>query len=167
MSRCNCWNRRPHSTEGNEPSSLRRCSRGARALRVDGYRPVRDVHALEQELGIDFADEVLRQFDGPSASSVSLDGQTFAARSEVSDPEGLKELLPRLAPHLPRLVTGLQGLQSEGQALLFLFAPDVLVLQADRVRVMQDGDLARNRPGRRGAGRALVRRRRRRLRRRV
>jgi hypothetical protein len=106
-------------------------------------RFVRDVHALEQELGIDFVDEVLRQFDGPSASSVSVDGQTFAARSEVSDPEGLKELLPRLGPHLPRLVTGLQGLQSEGQALLFIFAPDVLVLQSDRVRVTQEGDLWR------------------------
>jgi Protein of unknown function (DUF3352) len=106
-------------------------------------RFVRDVHALEEELGIDFAEEVLRQFDGPSASSVSVDGQTFAARSEVSDPEGLKALLPRLAPHLPRLVVGLQGLQSEGQALLFLFAPDVLVLQADRVEVTQEGDLWR------------------------
>jgi hypothetical protein len=106
-------------------------------------RFVRDVHALEQELGIDFVDEVLRQFDGPSASSVSVDGETFAARSEVSDPEGLKELLPRLGPHLPRLVTGLQGLQSEGQALLFIFAPDALVLQSDRVRVTQEGDLWR------------------------
>jgi hypothetical protein len=106
-------------------------------------RFVRDVHALEQELGIDFVDEVLRQFDGPSASSVSIDGETFAARSEVSDPEGLKELLPRLGPHLPRLVTGLQGLQSEGQALLFIFAPDALVLQSDRVRVTQEGDLWR------------------------
>jgi hypothetical protein len=115
----------------------------AAELAFPDSRFVRDVHALEQELGIDFADEVLRQFDGPSASSVSLDGQTFAARSEVSDPEGLNELLPRLAPHLPRLVTGLQGLQSEGQALLFLFAPDALVLQADRVRVTQEGDLWR------------------------
>jgi hypothetical protein len=106
-------------------------------------RFVRDVHALEEELGIDFVAEVLRQFDGPSASSVSVDGQTFAARSEVSDPEGLRELLPRLGPHLPRLVTGLQGLQSEGQALLFLFAPDALVLQSDRVRVTQEGDLWR------------------------
>ena len=116
---------------------------GAAEVAFPDSRFVRDVHALEEELGIDFVDEVLRQFDGPSASSVSVDGETFAARSEVSDPEGLKEILPRLGPHLPRLVTGLQGLQSEGQALLFIFAPDALVLQADRVRVTQEGDLWR------------------------
>lgn len=116
--------------------------RAAEAVLPDS-RFVRDVHALEQELGIDFVDEVLRQFDGPSASSVSLDGRTFAARSEVSDPEALEELLPRLAPHLPRLVTGLEALRSEGQALLFVFAPDVLVLQAERVEVVREGDLWR------------------------
>ena len=98
-------------------------------------RFIQDVHEFERELGIDFVQEVLRQFDGPSASAVSVDGQTFAARSKVSDPETLKELLPRLAPHLPRLVGGLEALQSEGQALLFLLAPDVLVLRTDRVRV--------------------------------
>src|SRR6185295_4344384 len=43
-------------------------------------RFVRDVHALEAATGIDFVQEVLRQFDGPSASAVSPDGKTFAAR---------------------------------------------------------------------------------------
>jgi hypothetical protein len=97
-----------------------------RALRA-GYpdsRFVKAADAIEQELGIDFEQEILRQFDGPSASYVSPDGQTFAARSEVRDPEALKEVLPRIAPHLPALVEGLQGLESEGMALLFLFAPD-------------------------------------------
>jgi hypothetical protein len=112
-------------------------------LRFPDSRFVRDVHALEQELDIDFVQEVLRQFDGPSASAVSPDGQTFAARSAVRDPEGLERLLPRLAPHLPRLVVGLEGLQAEGQALLFLFAPDALVLQSERVEVDRVGDLWR------------------------
>jgi hypothetical protein len=87
-------------------------------------RFVRAVDALDEDLGISFEEEILRQFNGPSASYVSPDGRTFAARSEVRDPEALRKLLPRIAPHLPALVEGLQGLQSEGMALLFLFAPD-------------------------------------------
>jgi hypothetical protein len=132
------------ATGGNRNQSLTTAFlfRVAEAV-VPDSRFVRDVHAVEKELGIDFVDEVLRQFNGPSASSVSLDGQTFAARSEVSDPEALKKLLPRLAPHLPRLVQGLEGLQAQGQALLFVAAPDVLVLQAERVEVTQEGDLWR------------------------
>ena len=97
-----------------------------RALRA-GFpdsRFVKAADAIEKELGIDFEQEILRQFDGPSASYVSPDGKVFAARSEVSDPEALKAVLPKIAPHLPALVEGLQGLQSEGMALLFLFAPD-------------------------------------------
>lgn len=97
-----------------------------RALRAayPNSRFVKAADAVEQELGIDFEQEILRQFDGPSASYVSPDGRTFAARSEVRDPEALRAVLPRIAPHLPALVEGLQGLQSEGMALLFLFAPD-------------------------------------------
>jgi hypothetical protein len=97
-----------------------------RALRA-GYpdsRFVKAADAIEKEVGIDFEQEILRQFDGPSASYVSPDGKIFAARSEVRDPEALKAVLPKIAPHLPALVEGLQGLQSEGMALLFLFAPD-------------------------------------------
>jgi hypothetical protein len=56
---------------------------------------------VERELGIDFASEVLRQFDGPSASAVSPDGQTFAARSVVSDPEALERLPPARAAPAP------------------------------------------------------------------
>jgi Protein of unknown function (DUF3352) len=97
--------------------------RAARVLFPDS-RFVRDVDALERDLGIDFEEEVLRQFDGPSASAVSPDGETFAARSTVRDPERLAEHLDELAPHLPTLVEHLQPLRSEGMALLFLFAPD-------------------------------------------
>lgn len=106
-------------------------------------RFVRDVHALERKFNLDFVSEVLRQFNGPSASAVSIDGKTFAARSVVRDPEALKRLLPRLAPHLPRLVQGLQGLQSQGQAFLFLLAPDVLVSQRQGITVTRVGDLWR------------------------
>jgi hypothetical protein len=87
-------------------------------------RFVKAIDALDEDLGISFEEEILRQFNGPSASYVSPDGRTFAARSEVRDPAALRELLPRIAPHLPALVEGLQGLQSEGMALLFLLAPD-------------------------------------------
>ena len=106
-------------------------------------RFVRDVHRLERIFGIDFVTEVLRQFDGPSASAVSLDGKTYAARSAVSDPARLERLLPRLAPHLPRLVAGLQGLRSEGEALLFVFAPDALTARGTGVTVKRVGDLWR------------------------
>ena len=109
-----------------------------RALRAGhpDSRFVRAAEAVEKELGIDFEQEILRQFNGPSASYVSPDGRTFAARSKVRDPEALAKVLPRLAPHLPALVEGLQGLQSEGMALLFLFAPDApAATPMDKVKV--------------------------------
>jgi hypothetical protein len=121
--------------------------RAAERLFADS-RFVHDVHELERQLGIDFVAEVLRQFDGPSASLVSLDGRRFAARSDVRDPERLRQQLRRLAPHLPRLVEDLEGLRSEGQALLFLVAPDIVagLQELDDVRVIpprQEGDLYR------------------------
>ena len=56
-------------------------------------RLVRDVEELERELGLDFKDEILRQLDGPSISVVDPDGDGFAARSEVSAPEALREAM--------------------------------------------------------------------------
>jgi hypothetical protein len=97
--------------------------RAARAAYRDS-RFVNEVDALEEELGIDFEQEILRQFEGPSVSAVSPDGRRFAARSEVSDPEELARAMRALAPRLPALIEGLQGLDAEGLALLFLFAPD-------------------------------------------
>jgi hypothetical protein len=41
----------------------------------------------------------------------------------------------KIGPHLPAIIKALQGLQSQGEALLFLFAPDVLVGQGNAVRV--------------------------------
>jgi hypothetical protein len=102
--------------------------RALRAGRPDS-RFVRAVDRLEKELGIDFEQEILRQFNGPSASYVSSDGSIFAARSEVRDPGALREVLPKIAPELPALIEGLQGLQSEGLAVLFLFAPDAPAAQ--------------------------------------
>jgi hypothetical protein len=90
-------------------------------------RFVRRVAELEQQLGVDFEEEVLRQFDGPSVSAVSADGQRFAARSEVRDPERLRDVLGRLAPVLPGLVESLEALRSQGLAALFLIAPDAPV----------------------------------------
>jgi hypothetical protein len=84
---------------------------------------VREVEALEAELGISFEDEVLKQFDGPSASIAYADGR-FAAVSDVGDPDRMRELLPRLAPRLPAILRGLQGLGDEALIALLLFAPD-------------------------------------------
>lgn len=117
---------RPRELSGGNRNQSQTTAFLLRALRAGhpDSRFVKAADAIEEELGIDFEQEILRQFDGPSASYVSPDGRTFAARSEVSDPEALREILPRIAPHLPALVEGLQGLESEGMALLFLFAPD-------------------------------------------
>ena len=89
-------------------------------------RFVQAVEAVEQDLDIDFEEEILKQFNGPSASALQFDGQTFAARSEVRDPESLQEQLRLLAPHLPELVQGLEGLRSQGLAFLLLLAPDAV-----------------------------------------
>ena len=99
--------------------------RAARAAFPDS-RFVQAVDDLEQELGIDFEDEILKQFNGPSASALEFDGQTFAARSEVRDPDRLREQLLVLAPRLPELVQGLEGLRSQGLAFLLLLAPDAV-----------------------------------------
>jgi uncharacterized protein DUF3352 len=101
-------------------------------------RFVRDVATLENALHIDFAEEILRQFNGPSASLLAPSG-AFAARSAVRDPVRLALQLRRLAPSLGRLVEDLQGLGSRGLVLLGLFAPDApvshSVLRSSRVDV--------------------------------
>ena len=84
---------------------------------------VRHVETVERERGIDFEQEFLRQFNGPSQSLMTPDGG-FAARSVVSDPDRLAETMRKIYPDLGRLVEDLQGLESAGMALLLLFAPD-------------------------------------------
>ena len=84
---------------------------------------VREVEALEADLGISFEEEVLKQFDGPSASVAYADGR-FGAVSDIGDPDRMRELLPRLAPRLPAVLRGLQGLGDEALIALLLFAPD-------------------------------------------
>lgn len=95
-------------------------------------RFVRHVGQIERELGIDFEDEVLRQFSGPSSSVLGLDGR-FAARSTVADPGRFGLLLNRLAPRLPQLIQDLNRIDTEGLSLLLLFAPDAPVA-ADRIK---------------------------------
>lgn len=90
---------------------------------------VRDVAQLERDLHIDFEREVLRQFNGRSASEIDGSGG-FAARSAVRDPERMRKLLPLLAPRLPQLVQDLDGLRGTGRALLLMFAPDAPVSTA-------------------------------------
>ena len=84
---------------------------------------VREVEALEEDLGIPFEDAVLAQFNGPSASIATPDG-AFAAVSDLADPDEMRELLPRLAPRLPPILRGLQGLGNRGLVALLLVAPD-------------------------------------------
>jgi hypothetical protein len=50
--------------------------------------------------------------------------RSFGARSCLRDPAAMRKLLPRLAPHLPRIVTALQALGDEGLLALLLVAPD-------------------------------------------
>jgi hypothetical protein len=89
-------------------------------------RFVRDVASIEHDLRINFEREVLRQFNGRSASELDLSGG-FAARSAVRSPARMRALLPRLVPRLPQLVQDLDGLHGTGRALLLLFAPDAPV----------------------------------------
>jgi hypothetical protein len=48
----------------------------------------------------------------------------FAARSDLRDPAAMAALLPRIAPHLPGILDGLQGLGSTGLSGLLFVAPD-------------------------------------------
>jgi hypothetical protein len=90
-------------------------------------RFVRRVERLERRTGVRFEDEVLRQFSGPSFTIQPPDRnglENFAARSTLRDPAAMRALLPRIAPDLPKIVEGLQGLGSSGLQGLLLVAPD-------------------------------------------
>jgi hypothetical protein len=97
----------------------------ARALYPDS-RFVREVEAFERAEGIRFEDEVLRAFDGPSVSLMRAesDRMLFAARSTLRDPERMRELLPKLAPVLPDILSGLEALGEVGLGTLLFVAPD-------------------------------------------
>ena len=105
-------------------------ARVARSLFPDS-RFVKAVTRAERDLGRPFEDEVLRQFSCPSVSVLDPQpgeavpgAERFAARSCVRDPARMRELLPKLRPHLPAILTGLQGLGDEGLIGLLLIAPD-------------------------------------------
>ena len=106
---------------------------GARIARAAFPRSrfVRAIERAERDLGIRFEEDVLAQFSCPSVSVLeprpTAEGQgvrRFGARSCVRDPEELRDLLPRLRPHLPAILTGLLGLGDTGLAGLLLVAPD-------------------------------------------
>ena len=98
-------------------------SRTARALFADSDF-ARAVERAERDLGVRFEDEVLRQFSCPSLSQFDPFSQRFGARSCVEDPERMRELLPKLSKHLPRILTTLQRLDTQGLVGLLLIAPD-------------------------------------------
>ena len=121
-------------------------------------RFVRDVRRLERAHDLDFETEVLRQFNGPSATLLAPNGR-FAARSVVSDPRRLARTVRKLAPDLGRVVEDLEALESAGLSLLLLFAPDAPVahgvLGRSRVKVERlrgQRDFYRLRGLRRGPG---------------
>ncbi|HEX2085290.1 MAG TPA: hypothetical protein VHF89_06370 [Solirubrobacteraceae bacterium] len=98
-------------------------SRTVRALFADSEF-AKAVEEAERDLGVRFEDEVLRQFSCPSMSEMEPGSQRFAARSCVRDPERMRELLPKLSEHLPRIIRTMQGLDEEGLITLLLIAPD-------------------------------------------
>lgn len=101
-------------------------ARLARELYPDS-RFVRRVERLEREEGLRFDDEVLRQFSGPSFTVLRPTGRgdtEFGARSTLRDPAAMRELLVKIAPGLPGILEGLQGLGSFGLAGLLFVAPD-------------------------------------------
>jgi hypothetical protein len=101
-------------------------ARLARELYPDS-RFVRRVEALEQREGVRFEDEVLRQFAGPSFSVMRPGAEgdiAFGARSTLRDPDAMRALLERIAPDLPGILEGLQGLGSAGLTSLLFVAPD-------------------------------------------
>ena len=101
-------------------------ARLARELYPDS-RFVRRVERLEAREGLRFEDAVLRQFSGPSFSVLrpGRDGTLeFGARSTLRDPAAMRALLDRIAPDLPGILEGLQGLGTTGLTSLLLVAPD-------------------------------------------
>lgn len=98
-------------------------SRTARALFADSDF-AKAVARAERDLGVRFEDEVLRQFSCPSMSQFDPAARQFGARSCVKDPDRMRELLPRLSKHLPRILTTLQRLDAQGLVGLLLVAPD-------------------------------------------
>jgi hypothetical protein len=100
-------------------------------------RFVREVERLEADLGISFEDEVLEQFNGPSAS-IAYESGAFGAVSDVADPERMRELLPEIAPRLPPILRGLEGLGNEALVALLLFAPDAPLVPG-ALPLLQDG----------------------------
>ena len=98
-------------------------SRTARALFADSDF-ARAVERAERDIGVRFEDEVLRQFSCPSMSQFQPADRRFGARSCVKDPDRMRELLPELSKHLPRILTTMQRLDAQGLVGLLLIAPD-------------------------------------------
>lgn len=101
-------------------------ARLARELYPDS-RFVRRVERLEAREGLRFESQVLQQFEGPSLTVLrpGRDGTVeFGARSTLRDPAAMRALLDRIAPDLPGILEGLQGLGNTGLTSLLLIAPD-------------------------------------------
>jgi hypothetical protein len=114
------------SASANQQTTTVFLARLARELLPDS-RFVTRVEAFERESGTRFEEEVLRGFAGPAATIMRLSGNgdtQFAARSTLRDPQRMRSLLPELAPALPGILEGLQGLRTAGLSALLFVAPD-------------------------------------------
>jgi uncharacterized protein DUF3352 len=100
---------------------------------------VAEVEFLEEDLGISFEEEVLKQFNGPSASVAWPDG-SFAAVSDIDDRDRMRALLPKLAPRLPDILTALESLGNRGLLALLLVAPDAPLVPG-ALPLLQGGDI--------------------------
>ena len=79
---------------------------------------MRRVERSKPAEGVRFEDEVLRQFSGPSFTVLRPARRrsevAFGARSTLRDPAAMRAQLDTLAPALPGILEGLQGLGSFG-----------------------------------------------------
>jgi len=95
---------------------------------------VKAVEELEAETKIPFETGVLQQFSGPSQSLLipgpDGDASQFAARSSLRDAAAMRKLLPTIAPRLPDILNGLNGLGGTALAGLLLVAPDAPLVPA-------------------------------------
>jgi hypothetical protein len=127
-----------------------------RAWRPAG-RFAKDVATVERKRRIDLDEEVLRQFDGPSSSSLTSTGQ-FGARSTVADPRRMERTLRMIAPDVlsdsevdVERVDGQRALYRMGK-IVFGLIGDAFVVASDE-RLAQEAARAPTAPvpGTRGA----------------
>ena len=96
----------PTATRAAPPSS----SPSSPARPIPTRTFVREVEALEADLGISFEDEVLEAVQRAEREHRARPTARSRRSATIADPERMRALLPSLAPRLPAILRGLQGL---------------------------------------------------------